>query len=194
GGSITFQVASSKLAGELKVDDSVAVNGVCQTVIGLDEESFRVCAGEETLKKTTLGLLEEGDEGNLELPMKLGDRLGGHMVLGHVDTAVKIVSFLKEGDSWLLSVEIPSGFLRYIIPVGSIALDGISLTVARLEGNIVTAAIIPHTFQKTVVKHYQPGKLINAEFDILGKYAERFSEGKDFPGQITLERLKEQGY
>ena len=196
GRSLRIDISSPDVAGELAVDDSVAVNGVCQTVTRVDGGIFSVTAVEETLRKTTFGSLKEGEEVNIELAMKLQDRLGGHMVLGHVDAAVEIIAFRKEGESWLLSVKIPSEFLKYVIPVGSIALDGISLTVARLDGPTVTSAIIPHTYEHTVVKHYRAGKMVNVEFDILGKYIDRHlaARGAATPQGLSVAQLIEQGF
>jgi riboflavin synthase len=160
-------------AGELKVDESVAVDGCCQTVVRQDETSFDVVSIEETLSKTTFGEFSAGRPVNLERAMRLGDRLDGHLVQGHVDTAGQIIDVTEEGTSWLYRIAFPRAFDPYIIPVGSIAVDGISLTVARLDDESFTVAIIPHTYHNTTVSEWSVGRKVNLEFDLIGKYVAR---------------------
>ncbi|MBX2992195.1 MAG: riboflavin synthase [Bacteroidetes bacterium] len=198
GGGIRLSVIGPKSASELSIDDSVSINGVCQTVIGRKGDAFTVEAVEETLLKTTLGHLSLNSLVNLELAMKLDDRLGGHLVLGHVDGVGTVTSVEKKETSSLFTVEIPAQFLRYVIPSGSIAVDGVSLTIARLSGNLVTVSIIPHTFDNTTFRALTSGMSVNLEFDLIGKYIERFmvvrkqvDVGSD---PITPSNLREWGY
>ncbi len=167
-------VKSNKLINEIKIGDSVAVNGVCLTVFEKLADCFKVEAVEETIKKTTLGSLKNGDFVNLELSLKLDERLGGHIVLGHVDSTGTIKSIKKLKNSWIFEIEFPREFEKYIIPEGSIAVDGISLTVAELDGNRFRVSIIPFTWENTNLKFRKVGDKVNLEFDFLGKYVERF--------------------
>ena len=167
---------SASFASELRVDQSVSVNGVCQTVVDCDEDTFSVVAIEETLRKTNFGDLKLDTPVNLERAMKPGGRLDGHMVQGHVDATGVVVQTEKEQTNWLISVQFDAEFLPYVIPVGSITLDGISLTVAQLEENILTVAIIPHTYTHTTVSKWSSGQRINMEFDMIGKYVVRWME------------------
>lgn len=167
-------VKSNKLINEIKIGDSVAVNGVCLTVFEKLTDCFKVEAVEETIKKTTLGSLKNGDFVNLELSLKLDERLGGHIVLGHVDSTGTIKSIKKLKNSWIFEIEFPREFEKYIIPEGSIAVDGISLTVAELDGNRFRVSIIPFTWENTNLKFRKVGDKVNLEFDFFGKYVERF--------------------
>lgn len=198
GGGVQLSVSGPQSAGELSIDDSVAINGVCQTVIAKRGREFTVEAVEETLKKTTLGQLASHAEVNLELAMKLNDRLGGHLVLGHVDGIGVVKSVERKESSWLFTIEIPQQFQHYVIPVGSIAIDGVSLTVARLEGKFVTVSIIPHTFENTTFKSLIAGSTVNLEFDLIGKYIERLmavnSSGAKGTNTLSVEKLREWGY
>lgn len=169
GGGLRLQV-TSPFSQELRVDESVSVSGACQTVVACNAESFEVVAIEETLAKTNLGGLQEGSRVNLERAMKLGDRLDGHLVQGHVDATAPIIGVEKLETSWLFTLRIDPKFASYVIPVGSICLDGISLTVARLSGGELTVAIIPHTWEKTTVSEWRVGGRVNVEFDMVGKY------------------------
>ncbi len=164
----------SKFASQLKPDQSVAVNGACQTVIAANDETFEVVAIEETLRKTTFGTFEEGMPVNLERAMPTNGRLDGHFVLGHVDATGTVVGVEKEETNWLFEIEFATSYEAYVIPVGSITIDGISLTVARLAGNRLTVAIIPHTYEHTNVSTWQAGSNVNLEFDMIGKYVVRW--------------------
>jgi len=194
GGGLLIRVSAPKCSLDLDIDDSVAMNGVCQTVIAQNGKTFEVEAVEETLKKTTFGSLKNGDKVNLELPMKLNDHLGGHLVLGHVDTIGKIESIKKQDSSWWITIQIPKQFTHYVIPVGSIAIDGVSLTIAEVGKSTISVSIIPHTFESTIFKAYRKGTDVNLEFDIIGKYIERLlarSYGKD---KLTEKEMQELGY
>ena len=197
GGGIHITVEAPHALEELKVNDSVSINGVCQTVIDRDETAFTVEAVEETLRKTTLGELKRSSQVNLELPMKLDDRVGGHLVQGHVD-GVGVVKSVKELESsWLITIVIPKEFMRYVIPVGSIAVDGVSLTIASVNGNEVVVSIIPHTMEHTTFGKLREGSRVNLEFDLIGKYVERLligDKGKESTGSISQEKLNAWGY
>ena len=195
GGGLRFRI-EAPFSGDLRVDESVSVNGVCQTVVARDAAAFEVTAVEETLAKTNLGRLKPGTRVNLERAMQLGGRLDGHLVQGHVDTTGTVQAIKKLDTSWMVTVEFAEAFGPYVIPVGSICLDGISLTVARLEGNRLTVAIIPHTWAHTTIGTWTEGYPVNMEFDMVGKYVVGFLERmKPAPGPgLTASWLKEQGF
>lgn len=174
GKARVFAISSEKLLNDIKIGDSVAVNGVCLTVFEKLNEYFKVEAVEETIKKTNLGNLKTGDRVNLELSLKLGDRLGGHIVLGHVDTTGVIENILKLKNSWIFEIKFPNEFRKYIIPKGSIAVDGISLTIAEVDDNKFKVSIIPFTWENTNLKFKRSGDRVNLEFDFFGKYIESF--------------------
>lgn len=157
-------------SAELAVDDSVSVNGVCQTVVACDAHGFETVIIEETLRKTAFGELKTGDAVNLERSLRLGDRLDGHLVQGHVDIVGRIESLEAEGTNWLVTVSFPEEWAAYVVGRGSIAMDGISLTVARLERTRFTVAIIPYTWSHTNLGGKRIGDGVNLEFDLLGKY------------------------
>lgn len=169
-------VIAAPFAEALRVDESVAVNGACLTVVERDAHTFSADVVEETLAKTSLGGLAEGEGVNLERAMRLGARLDGHLVQGHVDATGEVLGVEALEGSWLVRVRYPSRFAPYLIPVGSVALDGISLTVARLEGEVLSVAIIPHTWAHTTVSAWRPGRAVNLEFDLIGKYVVRALE------------------
>jgi len=186
-----LRVAAPKSAKGLRVNDSIAVNGVCLTVIKKSGSAFEAQAVEETLKKTTLGLLDAGKRVNLELPVRLNARLGGHLVLGHVDTVGEVSKVERLEGSTLVTIIAGKEFSKYLIPVGSVAVDGISLTVAAVRDDGFTVAIIPHTLKHTVVQSYRVGTKVNLEFDLVGKYIERMAFSRAFPAE---EVLRSNGY
>jgi riboflavin synthase len=197
GGGVRLTIEAEQAALELKVNDSIAVNGVCQTVVGKNGPRFTMQAVEETLGKTTLGRLTAGSRVNLELPVRLNDRLGGHLVQGHVDCIGTIAAVSPMESSRVLMVEYPAEFARYVIPVGSVAIDGISLTVASKNGNRLTVSIIPHTLEKTTIGRAAPGMEVNLEFDVIGKYIESLLAGGEqtgAPPSVTAEKLRAWGY
>lgn len=197
GEGVRVTVEAPESARELKIDDSVSINGVCQTVIACDAPRFTFQTVEETLKKTTMGSLRPGESVNLELALRLNDRLGGHLVLGHVDCVGTIGEIEVLGNSWRLGIDFPPVFAKYLIPVGSIAVDGISLTVADVEGGRFHVAIIPHTLEKTTLSRAQRNTPVNLEFDMLGKYIERLFVAEKKGGSasdITREQLGLWGY
>lgn len=164
-------------SGDAHIDESIAVNGVCLTVVSFDEHVFRVQCVEETLRKTTLGSLHQGDIVNLERSLTLEKAIEGHMVQGHVDTVGTLASIEKKGADLLLTISYPEAFSDYIVGRGSIAIDGISLTVARdTDKTEFMVAIIPYTWEHTNLKDKKPGDTVNLEFDIFGKYIVKYLE------------------
>lgn len=170
GGSVVFSIRGRKTVRDLGVNDSIAVDGVCLTVIRKRGTIFDVQAVEETLRKTSLGTKRQGDAINLERSLGARDRLGGHFVLGHVDTTGVIESVRARKSSWMFWIRVPKRFTTMLIPVGSVAVDGVSLTVAQLRGNLMGISIIPHTWEVTTFKQFSVGRKVNIEFDMLGKY------------------------
>lgn len=170
GKQLTFSARS--VLKDLRIDNSISVNGVCLTVVKRGKGTFTVQAIKETLSKTSLGSLTKGCSVNLERPVRLQDRLGGHLVQGHVDATGTITAMTTLQSSWMFTIAFPPRFRKYLIPVGSITVDGTSLTVAKLERSKFTVAIIPYTFDHTVFGRYAKGDRVNLEFDMVGKYLE----------------------
>lgn len=166
----------SSLTPELKIDQSVSHNGVCLTVVSLTEETYTVTAIRETLEKTNLGLWKEGEIVNLERGMKLGDRLDGHIVQGHVDQTGVCKSVEEANGSWYYTFEYDKNLSNITIEKGSITVNGVSLTVVNSKPNEFSVAIIPYTHEHTNFKHIKPGTVINLEFDVIGKYVSRIHE------------------
>ena len=160
----------SKLAGALKIDQSVAHNGVCLTVVDCDTNHYTVTAIQETLNKTNLGLLQVGDLMNIERAMQLGDRLDGHIVQGHVDQTAQCIAAETLDGSWTYTFEYDSKPENVTIEKGSITVNGVSLTVVNSKDNQFSVAIIPYTYENTNFKKLQVGKIVNLEFDLIGKY------------------------
>ncbi|MEE9256064.1 MAG: riboflavin synthase [bacterium] len=189
--------AEDMLAGA-KLGDSIAVNGACMTMVELKGSCFEVDVSPESLRLTNLGILRAGDGVNLERALALGDRLGGHMVTGHIDGLGKIRGRREEGDSIWLTVEAPPGVMRYVVFKGSVAVDGISLTVADCDEDSFSISVIPHTSAVTTLTAKKDGAPVNLEADLIGKYVEKLlsphAEGRAGGGDITLDKLKEHGY
>jgi riboflavin synthase len=164
---------SSRLATDLHEGDSVAVNGVCLTATALDGDSFAADVMNETLSRTSLGDVDTGGEVNLELPLRPTDRLGGHVVQGHVDGTGTILSLVDDGFARRVRIEAPSELLRYVVAKGSITVDGVSLTVAAIDGDSFTVSLIPETLQRTNLGKAQAGTTVNLEVDVLAKYVEK---------------------
>ena len=173
---MTVRYSNDSELGDLAIDESVAINGACQTVVALGEKTFDVDAIEETLKKTTLGSLVPGVPVNLERALRPSDRLGGHFVQGHIDCVGTVLEIHDLGGSREIRVNFPEEFQPFIVPVGSIAIDGVSLTVANIGKNSFAVAIIPYTFENTTINSLKEGDRVNLEFDILGKYIARQQE------------------
>ncbi len=195
-GTRRLTVAAKHLPREMKKGDSIAVSGVCLTAVDLKRGSLAFDLAEETLARTSLSRLAERTQVNLELPMKAGGRMGGHVVQGHVDGVARFLALERiEGkDDYWLRLEIPADLAKYVVFKGSIAVEGISLTVAKIEGTQVTIAIIPHTAEMTNLKQFKPGDPMNIEVDILAKYAEKMLLGQAAPSEVTVERLISEGF
>jgi riboflavin synthase len=174
-GKTRITISAKNIPVELKTGDSVAVSGVCLTAVEISRKQFSADLAEETLKRTSLGSLKKNSLVNLELPARAQDRLGGHVVQGHVDAVGKLLDLkkIKGGEDWRMMLELPSGLERYVVPQGSITVEGISLTVAKIEGNRLEIAVIPHTYEVTNLRELRSGSPVNIEVDILAKYAEK---------------------
>jgi len=186
----------SDIARGMKVSDSIAVNGCCLTVIESDSSHFAADLSGETLRRTSFGEKKVGDVINLERPLTAGARLGGHFVQGHVDGVGRVTRLSREGENWWLSVRVPDELRRYIAEKGSIAIDGISLTVAGWHDGIVDIAIIPFTYDYTNVHGMLQGDAVNLECDILAKYVESLLDTRNRPvaSRLTVSRLVEEGF
>jgi riboflavin synthase len=188
-------ITSSDLVKQLKPGDSISVSGVCLTALDISERSFSADLAAETWARTSFSRIKTKSTVNLELPMRADGRFGGHIVQGHVDGTGTLISLKRNAgaeDYWL-TIEVPNELLRYIVPKGSLSIEGISLTVAKLEANIVSVAIIPHTVEVTNLKNFKNGDPLNLEVDVIAKYVERLMSTKS-PSSITLQSLKEQGF
>lgn len=175
GGNLHISINSS-ITQELKIDQSVAHNGVCLTVVSLDGTSYTVTAIDETLQKSNLGELKVGDKVNLERAMVLGSRLDGHIVQGHVDQTGKCISVLEKDGSWFFTFEYDAAQNNITIEKGSITIDGVSLTVVDSGKNTFSVAIIPYTYENTRFNAYKAGSTVNLEFDVIGKYVARIMQ------------------
>ena len=171
-------IISSTVSKELKIDQSVSHNGVCLTVVEVNGITHRVTAIDETLKKTNLGSLKVGDEVNLERCMKIGDRLDGHIVQGHVDQTGECISVKEEKGSRLFTFQYQPSKENLVVEKGSICVNGISLTAFNTKDNLFSVAIIPYTFENTNIKQVAKGSSVNLEFDVIGKYVARMMEFK----------------
>jgi riboflavin synthase len=198
GGRVTIHAPS--LAPSLVVSNSIAVNGCCLTVVDLHNSRLSADLSGETISKTSFGAkggeLRVGMRVNLEQPLTASKEFGGHFVLGHVDTVGRVTHLTPEGENWWYGVRVPEEFARYIVSKGSLAIDGISLTVARWHDNIAEVAVIPYTYEHTNIRDRKAGDAVNLEGDVLGKYVERYLEArKDSPmSKLTIEQLADQGF
>ena len=178
GGDCRLRIAAETLdLGDTGIGDSIAVNGCCLTVVELEANGFSADVSNETLRCTTLGSLEPGRRVNLEKAMCLGDRLGGHLVSGHVDGIGALLRRESDGDSLRLSLRAPAGLARYIARKGCICIDGASLTVNEVDGTDFGVNIIPHTRAETIIGQYREGQQVNLEVDLLARYLERLQSG-----------------
>ena len=198
GGRVTIHAPS--LASKLAVSNSIAVNGCCLTIISVDKDRFAADLSGETLRKTSFGAnsgaLKKGARVNLEQPLAAGKEFGGHFVLGHVDGTGRVAHLRPEGESWWYGVQVPEEFARYIVPQGSVTIDGISLTVANWRDGIAEIAVIPCTYEHTNIRDRKPGDAVNLEGDILGKYVERYLAARKeaSASRLTVANLVEQGF
>jgi len=176
GDGLEFTISAKKILKDVGVDNSISVSGVCLTVVKRAKKYFKVQVIKETLSKTCLGLLRLGSEVNLERSVRLNDRLGGHLVQGHVDSTGTVTKVQTLESSWMYTIQFPKKFRKYLIYVGSISVDGTSLTAARLGKTEFTVAIIPYTYTNTVFHNYKVGTKVNLEFDVIGKYIESITK------------------
>ena len=199
GGSRIFRVRPQKPLDGLRIGDSISLDGYCQTVTAVAGEAFEVEVSPETLAVTTAEKRQAGDRLNLERALRLGDRLGGHFVAGHVDAVGRIAKMENQGEFTILVVETPEPVWRYCVPKGSIAVDGISLTINQISEHGIELGIIPHTWANTTLRERRVGDAVNLEADLIGKYVERLlaarttGEGKK-PGRIDENFLAEHGF
>jgi riboflavin synthase len=192
-----LKIHAPSVATHLEVSKSIAVNGCCLTVVEADDEHFSADLSSETLRKTSIGEWKKGIRVNLEQPLTAGKEFGGHFVLGHVDTIGRVTRLTPEGENWWYGIEVPESFARYIVPQGSITIDGISLTVARWNGRIAEIAVIPFTYERTNIRAQKIGDAANLEGDVLGKYVERYLEARASAkptSHLTVEHLVTQGF
>ena len=194
-GGIRLVVEAPKVSGDMRVGDSVSVNGVCLTAVSVSAPTLKFDVVRETVERSTLGRLKPGNAVNLERPLRAGDRLGGHMVLGHVDGTGTLAEIRKSGGGTIFRFESPAEIMGYVVEKGSIAVDGISLTVADLGPNWFTVAIIPHTMASTTLGEASVGSEVNLETDIIGKYVYKFA-GKSSAAsdEALIGKLSEGGF
>jgi len=193
-GKVILGIKSEKVINELDIGASVSIDGACQTVVRISGNMFYVEAVQETLKKTTLGSLNVGKRVNLESSITLSEGLSGHIVLGHVDGIGTITDIKNLDGSKIYSICVPENISEYFVELGSVAVDGISLTIAELRGNRVEISIIPFTEKNTTIGEKKIGDKVNIEVDIIGKYVKRFLEKREKIEKITPEWLKNVGF
>jgi len=190
-----LRVHAPLVCSDLHEGDSVSVNGVCLTAVAIRGASFEADASPETLSRSSLAGLKRGGIVNLERALLPTSRLGGHIVQGHVDATGEVVAAQPLGDgNWLLSVRYPAELDKYLVSKGSVAVDGISLTIASIEGGVFSVAVIPHTWEHTNLRARRPGDAVNLETDILAKYVEKLLTGAPAASKLSVERLLEMGY
>jgi riboflavin synthase len=204
GGRVTIHAPT--LAGSLAISNSIAVDGCCLTVVSLENDRFSADLSGETVRKTSFGAgaagLRQGARVNLEQPLTAGKEFGGHFVLGHVDATGRVTGLQAQGESWYYHVQIPEEFARYVVPKGSITIDGISLTVAMFycfPKPTVQIAVIPYTYEHTNIRDRKPGDAVNLEGDVLGKYVENYLAARsaapaEAAPSLTVTQLTEQGF
>lgn len=190
-GNITIKC--SKVTEDAEIGDSISVDGVCLTVTKFSENGFSADISQETRNVSTLSSLRCGDKVNLERALTLSERIGGHIVSGHIDAVGKIVEIKQDGEFYNVAFELPSEYEKYVIRKGSIAVNGISLTVADVSENRIKTAVIPHTFSNTSLSVANVGDYVNLEFDIISKYVEKFLLSKD-NSTVTFDLLAKSGF
>lgn len=179
---------------DVQLGDSININGACLTIVGMRGKSITVDLSGETVERTNLSGLKEGDWVNLERALRLSDRLGGHIITGHVDGLGEIVEKIRQREFCLLKIRIPSPLMKYVVPKGSIAVDGISLTVNAIEGDTLQITLIPYTIEKTTLTDKKVGDRVNIETDILGKYVEKMVGQREGEKALDLNFLREHGF
>lgn len=192
-GAARLTVSASTVLGGTVLGDSISVNGVCLTVVEIGTSQFSADVALETLKVTNLGDLSIGQQVNLERALQLSARIGGHLVSGHVDAVGRIRTKKQEGNSWRITIDAPASALRYIIKKGSVAIDGISLTVADVDASGFSIAMIPHTAKLTTLGNKHAGDSVNLETDLIGKYVEKLLGGR-IEGGVSMELLQKNGF
>lgn len=195
-GTRRLTIAASHITKELKQGDSVAVSGVCLTAVEIAPNAVAFDLAEETWRRTSFSRMQPGALVNLELPMRADGRFGGHIVQGHVDGTGEFLALdrLPGADDFWLHIRIPAELERYVIFKGSLCVEGISLTTARVEGAEITIAIIPHTWEVTNLKSLKPGDPVNLETDMIAKYVEKMMKGESGNSSLTVEKLVQQGF
>ncbi len=187
-----LEIKAEKVLKDLRIGDSVNINGACQTVIEVKQKSFTVQAMEETLKRTDLSRLKKRDRVNLERALRFSDRLGGHLISGHIDCTAEIKSINSAGDSLIFEISFPLEYADLLVEKGSIAVEGISLTIAELKKSSFVVSVIPFTLKTTNLKEKKIKDIVNLEFDLLGKYVKRILESKEKEeSKITEEWLNQ---
>jgi riboflavin synthase len=190
-----LSIACATVLGDASVGSSIAVNGVCLTASQLRPDSFSADLAPETLKRSNLGDLRPGSRVNLERPLSPNGRMNGHIVQGHVDGTGEFLALESLGeDNWWLRIRIPDALDPYLVYKGSVAIDGISLTVASIASGVLSVTIIPHTFRNTTLGGYRPGARVNLETDILAKHVEKLLRRLDLRQLLTVDNLRERGY
>jgi riboflavin synthase len=189
-----LEIEAKKVLEDLKTGDSINVDGACQTVVSVKSSSFIVETVEETLRRTTLGELKPRDQVNLERALRFSDRLGGHILTGHVDCKGRIKSIDRRGNSWRFEFSLPETYIAYIVEKGSAGVDGISLTVVDVFKDSFGVSVIPFTLAQTSLSKKKVGDSVNIEVDLLGKFVKRFLDMKSSKEKITQEFLKERGW
>jgi|SRR5580658_4674999 riboflavin synthase len=190
-----LKIHCRKVLEDMTEGASIAVNGVCLTAVEVHLESFSADLAPETLQRSNLGALRALSRVNLERPLLPDSRLSGHIVQGHVDATAEFLSLEALGDeNWWLKVRFPPELDPYLVYKGSVAIDGISLTIAALEGDLLSVTIVPHTYKNTTLGTYQPGNRLNIECDILAKHVEKLIRNLELKPRLTVERLRDEGY
>ena len=192
--SAVLRIKARTVLEDIHLGDSIAVNGVCLTVTGFDRTGFSADVMHETLDRSALVLVRSGTQVNLERAMAANGRFGGHIVAGHVDGTGTIERLRRDGNAVWYDFSAPPGVLRYVVEKGSIAIDGVSLTVARVSGRGFSISAIPHTLANTALQYKRAGDTVNLETDIIGKYVEKLMQPANAPAGITLEALIKNGF
>ncbi len=186
-----ISVDCEKVLQDTKIGDSISINGVCQTVVSITDTGFTAEVSKETLNVTNFSQTKTGDKVNLERALQLNERIGGHIVSGHVDSVAKLVSVKKDNDFYDMEFNVTNETSRYVVNKGSITINGISLTVANLNENKIRIAVIPHTYENTNLKELSSGDTVNVETDVFAKYIEKFLLNERTTSIITEDFLKE---
>jgi len=196
GNGVELSIKSERFVDQVKNGDSISVNGVCLTIVDIKDNKLFFQAVEETMKKTSMRQVKQNALVNLERALEVGERFGGHYVTGHVDCIGRISNIITRAESWLFEITIDEDFSDYIVPSGSIAIDGVSLTIASISSlKSINISIIPHTYHVTIFHTYHIGSEVNIEFDLFGKYiVEYLRKHTGKPRGITMDTLKNLGY